>query len=322
MLKVLRQSDNGLRAVEPEDITDRDWVMPPDTVWIDLSHPTRAEELAMEAALGVNLPTREEMAEIEVSSRLYQDKGATFMIATLLTNSEEDPRAVPVTFVLVRDQLVTIRYDEPRAFSAFISQMERQPNPEHSGAHVFMGLLEAIIDRISDVLEHASEEVEEISRTIFDPQRKGRLESILNRLGRVNMIMAKGRESLVTLARLASFAALADQIEASKDCQEHLGSIKSDIQSLTDHVAYQSGNITFLLDAALGFIGIEQNSLSKIFSVASVVFLPATLLAGIYGMNFDHMPELHQAIAYPLVLATMVVVMIGPLIWMKRRGWL
>ena len=322
MLKVLRQSENGLRPVESEDLTDRDWVMPPDAVWIDLSHPTRAEELAMEAALGVNLPTREEMAEIEVSSRLYQDKGATFMIATLLTNSEEDPRAVPVTFVLVRDKLVTIRYDEPRAFSAFIAQLERQPHPEHSGSHVFMGLLEAIIDRISDVLEHASEEVEEISRTIFDPQRKGKLESILNRLGRANMIMAKGRESLVTLARLASFAALADQIEASRDCQEHLGSIKSDIQSLTDHVAYQSGNITFLLDAALGFIGIEQNSLSKIFSVASVVFLPATLLAGIYGRNFDNMPELHQTIAYPIVLVTMAVVMIGPLIWMRRRGWL
>jgi magnesium transporter len=323
MLRVLRQSETGLRQVDPEDISDRDWQMPPDTVWIDLTHPNRPEELAMEAALGVNLPTREEMAEIEVSSRLYQDHGATFMIATLLTNAEgEQPRAVPVTFVLVKDKLVTIRYDEPRAFSAFAAQIERQPTPEHSGVHVFLGLIDAIVDRISDVLEHASEEVEEISRTIFDAQRKGRLEQILNRLGRVNMVMAKGRESLVSLARLTSFAALADEIEANKECQEHLTSLKSDVQSLTDHVAYQSGNITFLLDAALGFIGIEQNSLSKIFSVASVVFLPATLLAGIYGMNFEHMPELHEAWAYPLVLVAMVVVMVGPLIWMRRRGWL
>ena len=322
MLRVLRQSEGGLRTVESEDITDRDWVMPPDAVWIDLASPTRAEELAMEAALGVNLPTREEMAEIEVSSRLYQDHGATFMIATLLTNSETEPRAVPVTFVLAANRLVTIRYDEPRAFSAFVAQVERQPNPEHSGVHVFLGLMDAIIDRISDVLEHASEEVEQISRTIFDPQRKGKLEVILNRLGRANMIMAKGRESLVTLARLSSFAGLADEIEHSHDCQEHLSSLKSDVQSLTDHVAYQSGNITFLLDAALGFIGIEQNSISKIFSIASVVFLPATLLAGIYGMNFEHMPELRVAIAYPMALVAMLVVMVAPVIWMRRRGWL
>jgi len=323
MLRVLRQSETGLRQVDPEDITDRDWHMPPDAVWIDLTHPNRAEELAMEAALGVNLPTRDEMAEIEVSSRLYQDHGATFMIATLLTNADGDePRAVPVTFVLVGDRLVTIRYDEPRAFSAYMAQIERQPVPEHSGVHLFLELLDAIVDRISDVLEHASEEVEEISRTIFNPQRKGKLEEILNRLGRVNMIMAKGRESLVSLARLVNFAALADQIEFNKDCHEHLASLKGDIQSLTDHVAYQSGNITFLLDAALGFIGIEQNSISKIFSVASVVFLPATLLAGIYGMNFEHMPELHEAWAYPLVLVAMVIVMIGPLVWMRRRGWL
>jgi magnesium transporter len=323
MLRVLRQSEIGLRAVDTEDLSDRDWRMPADAVWIDLANPTRPEELAMESALGVNLPTREEMAEIEVSSRLYQERDATFMIATLLTNADTDrARAVPVTFVLVSDKLVTIRYDEPRAFAAFMAQLERQPNPEHSGVHVFLGLLDAIIDRISDVLEHASEEVEEISRTIFDPQRKGNLERILNRLGRVNMLMAKGRESLVSLARLTSFAALADQIEHSQECQDHLGTLKSDIQSLTDHVTYQGGNITFLLDAALGFIGIEQNSLSKVFSVASVVFLPATLLAGIYGMNFEHMPELRQPVAYPLALVAMLTVMVAPVVWMRRRGWL
>jgi magnesium transporter len=323
MLRVLRQSEVGVRPVAAQTIVDGEWTMPADAVWIDLASPSRQEELAMEAALGVNLPTRDEMAEIEVSSRLYQEHGATFMIATLLTNTEEDePRAVPVTFVLVGGRLVTIRYDEPRAFAAFMAQVERQPNPESSGVHVFLGLLDAIIDRISDVLEHASEEVEQIARAIFHPRRKGNLESILHRLGRANMVMAKGRESLVTLARVTSFAALADEIETDRECKDHLTSLRSDVTSLTDHVAYQSGNITFLLDAALGFIGIEQNSLSKIFSVASVVFLPATLLAGVYGMNFEHMPELREPWAYPAVLVAMVVVMVVPVLWMRRRGWL
>ncbi len=323
MLRVLRQAEPGLKPVDPEDITDRDWRMPPDAVWIDLVSPTRAEELAMEASLGVNLPTREEMAEIEVSSRLYQEAGATFMIATLLTNSEGDqPRAVPVTFVLVQNRLVTIRYDEPRAFAAYAAQVERQPNAEDAGVHVFLELIDAIVDRISDVLETTSAQVEEISDSIFADKRTGKLEAILTRLGRVNGVMSKGRESLVSLARLLSFAALAGEVQSAHDCQEHLSSLQHDVQSLTDHVAYQNSNVTFLLDAALGFIGIEQNSISKIFSVVSVLFLPATLIAGIYGMNFEHMPELHVVWAYPVAIGAMAVVMLTPLIWMRRRGWL
>jgi magnesium transporter len=323
MLRVLRQAETGLKSVDPEDITDRDWKLPADTVWIDLVTPTRAEELAVEANLGVNLPTREEMAEIEVSSRLYQDKGATFMIATLLTNSEGDqPRAVPVTFVLAQNRLITIRYDEPRAFSAFIAQVERTPDHEDTGVHVFLELIDAIVDRISDVLEGLSSQVEEISALIFGANRTGQLESILTRLGRVNMVMGKGRESLVSLARLLSFAALADEVQEKHECQEHLQSLQHDVQSLMDHVAYQNGNVTFLLDAALGFIGIEQNSISKIFSVASVLFLPATLIAGIYGMNFEHIPELHWLWGYPAAIGAMLVVMVAPLIWMRRRGWL
>lgn len=323
MLRVLSKSDYKVRTIDPEEITDRDWRLPADAVWIDLVSPSRAEELVMEAALGVNLPTREEMAEIEVSSRLYQDKGATFMIATLLANADGDqPKAVPVTFVIVSDHLVTIRYDEPRAFVAFASSVERQPDLAENGADAFVGLLDAIVDRISEVLEGASAEVESISGAIFSKHRVGALEDILERLGRVNMLAGKARESLVSLSRLLSYAALAPEMAAHKDCQDHLASLQHDVQSLTDHVGYQTSTVGFLLDAALGFIGIEQNSISKIFSVVSVLFLPATLIAGIYGMNFENIPELKQPLGYFFAIGAILLVMIIPLVWMRRRRWI
>jgi magnesium transporter len=319
MLRVLRHGAPGFDLVA----LDADWRLPADAVWIELVDPTRAEEVAVEKSIGLLLPTREEMAEIEASSRLYQEDGGTFMTATVLVNADGDlPTAAPVTFVLTGDRLVTIRYVEPKAFKAFAAQAERQPSLCPGGAQTFLGLLDAIVDRTADIIERTAGEVETQSRIIFSRPRGAAFEAILNRLGRAQNINAKARDSLISLARLLSFAVLAEQFVGDKELRDHLKSLQRDVQSITDHSGFLSGNITFLLDAALGLINIEQNSIFKIFSVFSVMFLPPTLVAGIYGMNFEHMPELKWLHGYPFAVVLMLVAALGPLLWFKRRGWL
>ena len=319
MLRVLRHGAPGFEAggLSP------DWRVPADAVWIELVDPTRAEEVAVEQSIGLLLPTREEMSEIEASSRLYQEDGGTFMTATVLVNADGDlPTSAPVTFVLAGNRLITIRYVEPRAFSVFAAQAERQPSLCPNGPQTFLGLLDAIIDRTADILERTAADVELQSRTIFGRPRGAEFEKILKSLGRDQNINSKARDSLVSLARLLSFAALAGQFDGERDLRDHLKSLQRDVQSISDHSSYLASNITFLLDAALGLINIEQNSIFKVFSVFSVVFLPPTLIAGIYGMNFEHMPELRWMEGYPMAVTLMIIAAGVPLLVFKRKGWL
>ena len=318
MLNILRRGSSAPETVTPGE----GWTLPEDAVWIDLLRPTRDEELAVEKAIGVQIPTRDEMSEIETSSRLYQENGATFMTAAVLTHATTDfPLLAPVTFVLVGERLVTVRYAEPSAFAAFIGQFERQPCG-FAGGEAFLELLDAIVDRAADILEAVQAEVEETSQEVFRRARKGGFRPVLTQLGHAQMVSAKARASLASLARLISFANLAQQLERVRGLREHLRSLQRDVQSLTDHAAYVSANITFLLDAALGLINIEQNAIGKIFSVMTVLFLPATLIASIYGMNFEHMPELDWLLGYPMALGLMATSMLAGFSWFKWKGWL
>ncbi|HEX6859693.1 MAG TPA: magnesium transporter CorA family protein [Caulobacteraceae bacterium] len=319
MLKLLRKTATAFETVTPQPR----WRLPEDAIWIELVNPSREEELAVEHALGLELPTREDMAEIELSSRLYQDNGATVMTATVLTHSASDnPVLAPVTFVLAGQRLVTIRYVEPTAFKAFVGQLERQPGGLASGGDAFLGLLDAVVDRVADILESVAEDVETTSQQIFRRPRQGGFEPILYQLGRSQMVSAKARASLASLARLISFSDLAGQLQSVRDLRQHLRSLQRDVQSLTDHAGYLASNITFLLDAALGLINIEQNAIGKVFSVVSVLFLPAMLIASVYGMNFRHMPELAWLHGYPMALALMAVSMIAGFSWLKWKRWL
>lgn len=319
MLRVLRTGGKGLQEVQT---TGPDWTLPTDAAWIDLNNPTREEELAAERVLGVQLPTREEMAEIEASSRLYQEDGATFMTAFVLVGvDDQTPGLQPVTFVLAKGLVATIRYIEPKAFKAYAAQAVRDPEFCLSGAGAFLGLLDALVDRLADILEKTSADVEEISHDIFIPTRKGGFKPILRRLGHSQSTAAKARSSLVSLGRLTSFASLSDDI-GGKDHRDRLRTLQRDVQSLTDHSAYLTENVTFLLDSATALINTDQNEIMKLFSVWAVVLMPPTLIGSIYGMNFEHMPELHWILGYPLALLAMVIAMAVPLYIFKRRGWL
>jgi magnesium transporter len=302
-------------------------------VWIDLVAPTADEERAIESALGIDVPTKDEMQDIATSSRLYQEGTALFMIATILTSSDTShPTASAVTFILTPQRLITVRYAEPLAFANFRKRRDANPQAFATVTSVFQGLIDAIVERVADILESVGAGLEALSLEVFVPragaQRDGRdYKELLTRLGRYSDLASKTRESLLSLARVCWFLQEADKSpvvpqEDHPGIHAHITTAGRDVAALSDHAAFLSGKVAFLLDATLGLINVEQNAIIKIVSVAAVVFLPPTLVASIYGMNFRHMPELVWPLGYPLAILMMIASAILPFYWFKRRGWL
>jgi magnesium transporter len=328
-------SEKGCLIEHPKEFSDAALVS---SVWIDLIEPTHDEESRVEMVLGIDIPTRGELAEIEASSRLYQEDGAAFMTANLIRRGEDDrPESSPVTFIIKGAQLVTIRYHLPQAFPVYVKQAMKPQNTAMSGWGVLISLIEAVVDRAADHLERVGVIVDDTSGKVFDTsflrpektlkrKKPKNLEQLLGRVGEEGDFTSKMRESLLSLGRMAAFMqAIIDQMKVTKEVRENKARIKvvqRDIISLSDHAGFLSGKISFLLDAVLGMISIEQNGIIKIFSIASVVFLPPTLVASMYGMNFQNMPELGWTFGYPIALGIMVLSALLPLYYFRRKGWL
>jgi magnesium transporter len=303
--------------------------VPERVVWLDLSAPSEAEEKRIEASLGIEVPTPDEMHEIEDSSRLYVENGAIYMTANLPSQVDsEEPVLAPVTFILASKRLITLRYHEPRTFKTFSLRAERADLGCSDGPTAMIGLLEVVIDRLADMLEGVGRGIEQLSRQVFRTVKSApgpgtNFQKVLQDLGRHGDLVANVVDSLVTLERLfAFFTASSEQTALSKDGKVRLKTLGRDTRFLNDHANALTQKLTFLLDATLGMISIEQNGIIKIFSVAAVVFLPPTLIASIYGMNFEVMPELHWLAGYPFALGLMVLSAVGSYWFFKSRGWL
>jgi magnesium transporter len=255
------------------------------------------------------------------------------MTATLATGLiTETPETIPVSFVLGKSHLVTVRYADIRSFDRYAAQLERAPGQCGSAPMALMGLIDAIVDRLADGLEHVGREVDQISRAAFrraeagargrQQQRRSNLalQALLTRLGAAQDGLSKARESVVSLTRALSFLQFAAPKDAGLSAQ--IKTQVRDLASLADQASFIGSNLTFLLDATLGLISIEQTAVQKIFSVASIVFLPPTLVAGVYGMNFAHMPELQWVAGYPMALGIMLAAAVLPYAIFRWRGWL
>jgi magnesium transporter len=302
---------------------------PEGVVWVDLVVPNASEDKIVERALGVAIPTREEMQEIEVTSRLYVENGARYMTATLMCQSDTDnPKTTAVTFILSGHRLITVRYDEPRPFAIVNNKLARFCPPQPSGETVMMDILDAVIDRAADILERIGADVDLVSRDIFDPDNNVLASRPFNQtfisIGRKGDLTSKVRESLVSIGRLLLFLSSDSEgiDKMAKEQRSHVKGMQRDVQSLSDHATYLSNKIQFLLDAMVGVVSLQQNNIIKIFSVAAVVFMPPTLVASIYGMNFRHMPELEWIGGYPLALVLMLVAAVLPYLFFKWKKWL
>jgi magnesium transporter len=312
-------------SLERIPIASRDQV-PESAVWFDLIQPTQLEDRLVESAVGISIPTREEMQEIEVTSRLYVENGARYMTATLMCQSDTDtPKTTAVTFILSGHRLITVRYDEPRPFMIVGTKLGRVCPASVNGESVLMELLDAVIDRAADILERIGAEVDRVSHDIFEPEadQKRTHQEILKSIGRKGDLTSKVRESLVSIGRVLLYLANeADSMRWAKETRSQLRGMQRDVQSLSDHASYLSSKITFTLDAMLGVVSIEQNNIIKIFSIAAVVLMPPTLVASIYGMNFKHMPELEWQYGYPLAVVLMLVAAALPYVFFKWKNWL
>ena len=303
--------------------------IPDGAIWFDLVSPTLGEDKLVERALGIAVPTREEMQEIEVSSRLYAENSARYMTATLMCQSETAvPKTTPVTFILAGHKLVTVRYEEPRPFMLVTNKLARTCPPVVSGESILMDLLDAVIDRAADILERAGADLDRISHDIFEPEgarvdRTVTYLDIFKTIGSRGDLTSKVRESLVSIGRLVLFLANeADAMKWPKEMRQQVKSMQRDVASLSDHVSYLGNKVTFLLDAMVGVMSVEQNNIIKIFSVAAVVLMPPTLIASIYGMNFKHMPELDWEYGYPLAIVLMAAAAVVPYLLFKWKKWL
>ncbi len=302
--------------------------IPEAAIWIDLVNPSYDEDKLVESLVGVSIPTRDEMQEIELSSRLYFENGARYMTATLLCQSDTPaPKTTPVTFILAGQRLVTVRYDEPRPFAIIRYKLGKSCPQNVTGQTILMDLLDAVIDRAADILERVGTEVDRVSFDIFTrklspSERSRRYPVILQTIGRKGDLSSKVRESLVSIMRLILFLANDEGARWSKEMRAQLKSMQRDVQSLSDHTTFLTNNITFLLDAMVGVVTIEQNNIIKIFSVAAVVFMPPTLVASIYGMNFKVMPELEWIYGYPFAIGVMITAAVLPFLYFKWRKWL
>jgi magnesium transporter len=302
-----------------------------DALWIDLDTPTPAEEDAVEAALGIDIPTREDMQEIEISSRIYRENGVLYLTAQIVATLEARATEIgPVTFVVCTDRLVTVHYHHPGSLKHFADWAARHDTALGSGVDAAVGLLDSAVDRLADILEGEARKLDHLSNAIFAAHRpagKGEtLAVVLQRIGRAEDLNGKVSESLGTIQRMVGYLSVNGEHPDLQLVAEHerpaVRSLAQDVRSLREVTATHSDKIRFLLDATLGVINIRQSDVIKIFSVVAFVFLPPTLIASIYGMNFEVMPELTWPWGYPMALGMMVVSALVPYLFFRWKKWL
>lgn len=323
-------------TVEHGRLAVREGAQPPEAlraaVWIDLLNPTAEEEREVQDSLRLEIPTREEMQEIESSSRLYREEDVLFLTAPFLYGAEsEEFGSTAITFVLANANLITVRYATPKAFAVFAARCHRTPTALlGSPDGVMLHLFEQIVDRLADILERVAADMDRASRGAFRSARAQTkasrkdidLKEALITLGQVGEVTTRANETLLGLSRILTFVGAEKATAVRKENQALIKSLVRDVRSLSEHAHFLNDKANFLLDAVLGILNVEQNAIIKTFTVASVALMPPTLVASIYGMNFEYMPELKWALGYPFALLIMIASGIVPILYFKRKGWL
>lgn len=319
-LRAFRPDEGGLQPLAPDAPLS-------DALWIDLFRPTEAETAAV-TALGIDVPTLEDMEEIEISNRLYRQGGTDYLTVVLTGHSETDrPLAGPVTFIIEPRRIVTVRHHASRPFDTYPARADKVGPGCATANQVFLSLCEEIIGRLADLLESVGRSLEHLSRQIHDPGTRGsrqqRLEVALRLVGREGELLGHVRLALLTLGRALGFYAQTAAARRGDDgLSGAVANLTRDINALEVHTDFLSARVGLVSDATLGMINLAQNSTVRIVSVVAVLFSPPTLIASIYGMNFAHMPELAQGWGYPAALGAMAVSSILAWGYFRWNNWL
>ncbi len=300
------------------------------SVWIDLLNPTSDEDKRVEKYLGISIPTREEMHDLEPSEIIYTENGAYYMTARVICRSDTIvPKLADVTFILTERSLVTVRYDEPGAFGIFLNRVAKPGGSGTVPAAILEGLIEAILDRAAEVLRGVGDQIDVSARSVFSEkgasvEQNGAYQGVIRKIGQYEHLISNVSESMVSIERVLLFLS-ANFVRPKKiagGVTPEWRTIIRDVQAIEEHATSLLTKLQFMLNATLGLVGLEQNKIIKLFSVVSVVMMPPTLVASSYGMNFKHMPELDWRLGYPMALAMMIVFAILPYLFFRWKKWL
>jgi magnesium transporter len=328
MIVVLFRNHNG--RAEKKEIRIND-PLPENTIWIDLIKPYHEEEKYIEKMLSIEAPTEEEMDKFEVISPFYKENNVHYMTVTILDKASEDyPDSAAITFILTNKCLITTRYDKLKSFDYLNLWISRNKEKNFSHEYILAAVIDFIVNCCADILEEVGNEIDELLKVVFEKpsDRKnnssGFYNDIIRNIGGTGAIISKNRESLVSLNRLIIYFSQIEDAKymGKKESRIRIKHISREISSLGEYANFLSQRTSFLLDATLGMISVEQNIIIKVFTVAAAVFMPPTLIASIYGMNFKNMPELNFSFGYPLSLLLIITSAIIPYLYFKRKGWL
>jgi magnesium transporter len=329
MLRYFRADGRHLHPIEAGD-----GGLPEDAVWIDLAEPSGEEEAALEAALGIDVPTHDDVIEIQTSSRLLEEDGTLFMTGLVPYGEERRPlQTLPVTFIRAGERLVTVRYGFPESVDRFVRRAAHGKLRLDSADAVMAALVEAIVDRIADRLEFIGGDLKRIERQIFRRgsqhtaigrrlslgRRISELQGAIESLGAHHQVVFQIRDCLQSFVRLLAFRRA--HVE-NGPCTARFAAIEEDLKAIADYDTDLTASMEFMLDATVGLIDVQQNKVIYMLSIVGIVLTPPVLVASMYGMNFRNMPELEWALGYPWALLLMLASAAGPFLFFKWKGWL
>jgi magnesium transporter len=343
---IIAYTYNNEEELEKIELESGDTV-PKNTVWLDLLEPSIEEEKYIEKALKMDIPTREELDKIEVMSPFYKEGESYYMTVTAIHKIEKDfPEGTAIIFILHPKCLITLRYSRPKAFTYFSNRASKNHSLCASPEIILEGIIESLVHSVADALEKTGNDIDSMLVDIFEmpedfqdyDHKKRKLKRniseehsesttnyytyLIRRSGRAGNLISKIRESLVSINRMIIFFSQIEEAKlvSKKDLRVRFRNLAREIHSITEYANFLAQRNSFLLDATLGMINVEQNKVIKLFALATVVFLPPTLIATMYGMNFDYMPEIKWLYGYPFTLFSMVLSAVLPWIYFKKKG--
>ena len=309
-------------------LVEVDETIPAGAIWIDLANPTVEEDRKVEDFVGGPIPTKSDPDYTEPLEAHYAENGARYMHASVLSEPDETPDVTGVTFVMTPAALVTVHYHPAGSFEVFGHKLCKSPPQVRSPDAVVVGLVNTVLNRSAGALSKAGNNLDHIASVVFrakgDQAQRNRIYSTtLDALGREDEKIPNLRESMVTIERLPLFLlAEGRPSNAPRAVRDATRAALRDLKSLEEDASFKAQKIQFLLDATLGHINLAQNEVIKLFSVLAVIFMPPTVIASIYGMNFKQMPELEWHWGYPLAIILMICAAIGPYLFFRWKKWL
>jgi magnesium transporter len=308
---------------------ESDELVPPSAIWIDMIKPTMEEDKKVQAFVGVLVPTKADPDYTEPPEAHYSEDGVRYLHALFISEPEDTPDVTGVTFVMAPTTLVTVRYDPVETFDLFSQKLCKSSKGEAQYPDaVAVGLVNTGLNRSARALTKAGESLDAIASAVFrargDQGSRNRIYSeTLWALGREDEKISNLRESMVSIERLLLFLMGEGGGEKTpKLVREATNTALRDLQSLEEDASFKAQKVQFLLDATLGLINLAQNDIIKLFSVLAVIFMPPTVIASIYGMNFKTMPELEWHWGYPLAIFLMVCAAVLPYLFFRWKKWL